>query len=455
MLRSFRLANHKSIRGEQELSLLPVYPTDRSIQPVTAIYGANASGKSTVLDGLRFMRSAVLDSYARWEPGQRIPRQAFMLDPATRSEPSHYVVDLDLAGVRYTYGFSVDDRTVRQEWLYSYPEKKRRVIFERRAGDIKFGSTVPAQRGKAAVLEDLTRDNALFLSVASRVNLPETLPVYRWFSDSATFRLSGSRISAARLVDAVASLIDSSSVIYAKIVELLRFADIGIAAIEVIDQVNRPNARMHVELARAIVSLENAEKNGALDEAAVRRARVGELSESIAKMQPEFEKRLLFRHESADDVLFFLEEESDGTRAWLDILCVVLVVLDQGGLLVIDEIDTSLHPSLTARLLALFQDEETNPKLAQLICTTHDTTLLSPTMGEEVLQRSQVWFTEKNAQGETGLYPLSDFSPRKGENTERRYLGGSYGAVPRVFREEFAAAVRGAGTENPPDGDQA
>jgi hypothetical protein len=111
---------------------------------------------------------------------------------------------------------------------------------------------------------------------------------------------------------------------------------------------------------------------------------------------------------------------------------------------VVDEIDTSLHPVLTSRLLALFQDVGTNPKGAQLLCTTHDATLLSPTLGEQTLRRGQVWFTEKNAAGETNVYPLSDFQPRKGENLERRYLGGSYGAVPKVRGEDFADAVQDA-----------
>jgi hypothetical protein len=160
--------------------------------------------------------------------------------------------------------------------------------------------------------------------------------------------------------------------------------------------------------------------------------------------------RVFFIHSSPDDPFDF-RDESAGTRAWLRILHVALRALERGSTLFVDEIDTSLHPRLTARLLALFQDDSTNPNLAQLICTTHDTTLLSPMLGEHVLRRDQVWFTEKNEAGETSLYPLSDFSPRKGENTERRYLGGSYGAVPRIFPEDFAAAVRGSSLGGSPD----
>jgi AAA15 family ATPase/GTPase len=397
--------NHKSIRDEQELSLLPIYETDRAVQTLSAIYGANASGKSTVLDGLRFMRTAVLESYSRWEPDQGVPRQPFRLDPQARAEPSQFVVDLDLDGVRYTYGFSVDDEVVREEWLYSYPEKKRRIIFERTYGDIKFGSTVPAHRSKAVLMEELTRANALFLSVASRVNFTELLPVYDWFRSKLRFRLSGQASSDAFLVDVLARFADRSPHIYRTIVELLRFADVGITDIR-------------------IESFEDA--------------RLATESESIRHR-----KRLLFTHSSHGDS-FEMRDESAGTRAWLDILRVVLTMLDQGGTLLVDEIDTSLHPALTARLMALFQQQETNPRSAQLVCTTHDTTLLSPTLGEQVVTRGQVWFTEKNSAGETRLYPLSDFRPRLGENTERRYLGGSYGAVPKIFREDIDEAVSGS-----------
>lgn len=393
MLRSFRLANHKSIRGEAELSLLPVYRTDRAIQTVSAIYGANASGKSNLLDGLRFMQSAVLDSYSTWVPDDGVPRNSFRLDPVAHDEPSYFVVDLELDGVRYTYGFAVDDRAIQEEWLHSYPEKKKRIIFERRHGELKFGSTVQAPRSRAAVLEDLTRPDALFLSVASRVGFDESLPVDRWFRSGLAFRFARPARRIAIFSELIASFVESSPERHGKLVELLRLADVGITG----------------------MSVEEADQRSG--------------------------KTVVFTH-SSTDAKFAVHDESAGTRAWLDILRVVLAVLENGSTLVVDEIDTSLHPALTARLLALFQGEDTNPHSAQLICTTHDTTLLGPTLGEQVLTRGQVWFTEKNAAGETSLYPLSDFSPRTGENTERRYLGGSYGAIPRLFAEDFAAAVR-------------
>lgn len=140
---------------------------------------------------------------------------------------------------------------------------------------------------------------------------------------------------------------------------------------------------------------------------------------------------------------FEIYDESAGTQAWLELLPQVLNVLSQGRTLMVDEIDTSLHPLLTSRLVGLFQEDRTNPYGAQLIFTTHDTSLLGTMMGEEVLRRDQVWFVEKDGAGASELYALSDFKPRKEENTERRYLRGSYGAVPFVDVDDFVSATKG------------
>nr|MCL7021170.1 ATP-binding protein [Vibrio vulnificus] len=115
-----------------------------------------------------------------------------------------------------------------------------------------------------------------------------------------------------------------------------------------------------------------------------------------------------------------LREQSEGTRMLLSYSGPVLDALDSGGLLVIDEVDSSLHPSLTAHLIKLFQEPQTNPRGAQLVLTTHDASLLGRSGGEEILKRDQIWFVEKNEYGESTLFPLSDFKPRQDENRERR-----------------------------------
>src|SRR5690242_13617645 len=112
MMLSFRVANHKSIKDEQQLVLLPAYDKERGALTVAAIFGANASGKSNLLDGLRFMQHAVLASFAEWEPGFGIPRTPFKLDATTLAEPSTFQVELALDGVHHLYGFVLDDEVV-------------------------------------------------------------------------------------------------------------------------------------------------------------------------------------------------------------------------------------------------------------------------------------------------------------------------------------------------------
>src|SRR5215475_14366532 len=181
MLLSFRVENHRSLRAEPELVLTPVYDKSRPVVPVAAIFGANASGKSNLLDALDFMRHAVRRSHAEWEVGAGIPRTPFKLDPAALAEPSVYVVELLLDGVRHIYGFEIDNEQVREEWLYAYPRNRRRVIFDREGQQIRLGSTIAEHRSRSALFADLTRHNALFLSVAAHFNVAELLPLYEWF----------------------------------------------------------------------------------------------------------------------------------------------------------------------------------------------------------------------------------------------------------------------------------
>ncbi len=394
MLRSFRLGNHRSFRAEQELSLLPAYDRDESALSVIAIFGANASGKSNVLDGLSFIRRAVGESFQRWDVDAGVPRTPFRLDPAGADHPSIFVVDVLLDDVRHTYGFAASNDRITEEWLYAYPAKRKRVLFERSDDHVTIGSTMTDLKAKLDVLEDLTRPNALFLSVAAQSNIEPLMPIYRWFRSGVRFRRPRTRAREHILARRVRDFWNDQPEDGGRLVALLTAADIGISELIV-------RARGH---------------------------------------DPD-DMQLIFEH-GVPGFQLGLEDESDGTRAWLELLLVVLTVLREGEVLVVDEIDASLHPLLTTRLVGLFRDPETNPRGAQLIFTTHDASLLGTMLGEEVLARDQVWFVEKDAAGASSLYPLTDFKPRTGENTERRYLGGSYGAVPVLDAHEFARALR-------------
>lgn len=143
------------------------------------------------------------------------------------------------------------------------------------------------------------------------------------------------------------------------------------------------------------------------------------------------QRRIELRHDvGEDDAWLPLEQESAGTRALFRLGPAVIRALASGTPLVVDELESSLHPLIALEVVRLFNDPDANPHDAQLLFTTHDTNLLGTILGAQPLRRDQIWLTEKDPKGGTNLYPLTDFKPRKLENLERGYLQGRYGAIP-------------------------
>ncbi|WP_328647017.1 ATP-binding protein [Amycolatopsis sp. NBC_00348] len=405
MLRSFRLGNHRSFRDERELLLMPAAPGDeRPAVPVAAIYGANASGKSNLFKGITFVKRAVMNVHVSNEAGRHdivAVQDPFRLDPGMERRPSTFVFELIAEGVPYTYGFILQEHEILEEWLYSYPEKRKRVIFERDRATIKFGSTMADLRQKLELLEELIRPTALLLSVCDRLELGALMPAYRWFSTGVLASGVGGRQPDPDYSQyVVGDYLRRNPEHRQRMVSLLGVADVGI-----VDMIVKERQDSH--------------------------------SRRLAGESFGLEVKLLH---GAGREPFDFDDESSGTRNWVGLLPLVLSTLDAGRLLLVDEIDASLHPLLTAKLVGLFQDSEINAKGAQLIFTTHDTSLLGTMLGEQVLERDQIWFVDRDAEGKSDLYPLTDFKPRKDQNTERRYLAGSYGAVPVLG--DFSEAVQ-------------
>lgn len=398
MLLSFRVANHGSLREPQELNLVPVYEDERPGVTVAAIYGANASGKSTLLDAYTFFLKAVVRSQARWLPGAPVERRPFLLDRESKGEPSTYAVDVLIDEVRYVYGFAVTDTEVAEEWLYSYPKGRRRVLFERHGMEMAFGNSLTGERVTA---ERVMRPNSLYLSAAAQTAHEELGALWSALQDCVVIDDGQRHFITDHGAFATKIFEYFEKVGIARTADVLRAADLGVHGVQ---RTKNPETR--------------------------------QLSSAWDNMPDEVRKvvshSLRFVHRVGDqDFLLRAEDESAGTKTWLNLVSMALLALEGGRQLWIDEIDISLHPLLTAKLVKLFQNPELNPLGAQLIFTTHNASLLGTMLGEEVLRRDQVWFVEKSAEtGASELFPLSDFKPRKGENFERRYLAGSYGAVP-------------------------
>jgi hypothetical protein len=386
VLLSFRVSNHLSLRGEQQLNLAPAYEADRPpgtdwpAVPVAAIFGANASGKSNLVNALAYMVNTALNSDRTAELGYFVNRHPFRLDRTAFSEPSWYDLDIVLDGVRYTYGFGVDSTGVAEEWLHRYPSNRKQIVFERAKNRYRFGTTVGADFNKAA---SITPSNILFITVSARYHQPDVHPVFRWLRH-ASFSERGPAVPFNN-IDLAEFIANENRRL--RVLELLQFADFGIADIEIVNTgVSQDGTPVNILRFKMIGSGHN-------------------------------------------DFNFF--DQSSGTQAFLNQVPAVLRCLETGGLMVIDELESNLHPNLAARIVSLFQHARTNPYGAQLLFTTHNTSLLGG--GGGVLKRDQVWFVEKSHEtGSSKVYPLSDFKPRDKENTERRYLGGSYGAVPFI-----------------------
>jgi hypothetical protein len=406
VLLSFRFANHRSFRDEQQLNLSPVYDGDGespldAVQ-VVGIFGANASGKSNVISAFNYLSNMVGTSDRESEPGVGPRRRPFRLDPVMAALPSHYAVDLMINGVRYTYGFSVDDDQILEEWLYTYPFRKKRVVYERAGQDFHWGDE--SGRSNVRRLADIVAPTALFISVAARFDPQRTTEGDRDETTAAlhdTFtwlwqRVSrDSHITSARTRTMRYSFWLSDPAIRKAVVDLLRAADIGLKDV------------------------------------------YAEPPEDLSRGQ------VRFLHQGAtDDVSFGIGDESSGTLRLLELAAGAVPILENGGLFLVDEIDASLHPLLTASLVQLFQSPAVNKRRAQLVFTTHDATLLGSIDGDDVLERDQVWFTTKGADGASELFPLAEFKPRRqGENRQKRYLNGSYGAIPEISMRVFEKAM--------------
>jgi predicted ATPase len=428
VLLRFRVANYRSIREDQELSLVAtefnegtaratgVRAEGREVRvlPVAGIYGANASGKSNVLMALEAMCDAVRRSFAEWAKEEGVPREPFALDPRARDETTLFEVDLLLGKqpVRYTYGFEVSDERVEAEWLHAYPHRQRQVWFDRDASrpdreEFAFpGKGMEGSRTEKERLAEFTRPNSLLLTVAASLNHPQLSVVHRWFTRQCWLATHGRPMPAQEAAwlalrwetedvsNSPFSAPAEPDGVFDRFTELLRKADLGVAGMSI--DVNRP----------------------ANDQV-----------------------RLLHHTGAGKPVPLSAWQESKGTLAWIGHLGPALRALDHGALLVMDELDASLHPTLSAELIRLFKDSRSNPRGAQLIFTTHDASLLGSALVERPLDRDEVWITVKRRTGETELYPLIDAKPRKGENLERGYLRGRYGGIPRVTTGDMAREV--------------
>lgn len=440
ILLSFTVRNHKSIHEEVTIDL--TRPALKTLQPkdgdwgavsypLAGVFGGNATGKSTVLDALQYAFSAVRKSATTWQASKSMVRVPFKLDGESRISSSLYELDLVHNERRYRYGFEVDREGIKREWLRDVPSSRWRTLLERdRDGHVL--TFHPSLRAKIEVTQrELVLSRALLLKGS---------PLHAFahdFIESFDIVLVKDSHRTARLAGLADSLADGD-VTFADLVALLQVADIGVLKVD-IEETNIPE-----RIRRAVRRFQRdlrEEENGAVrvEDGSDRNVEQDELEDDELE---QVVRRLIFTHHGTSDDCppFSVEEESDGTIAWLAIAVPALETLRGGGLLLVDEIDASLHPHLLELLLGAFAEPLVNKRHAQLIFTSHESYVLSP-LSEVRLEPEQIWLTDKTYEGVTELTCLADFPKHPDANVAKRYLAGRYGGTPRLSPSLFAALV--------------
>ncbi|WP_170185228.1 AAA family ATPase [Saccharothrix texasensis] len=414
MIRNRRMAAHSNDTKTRD-----------TVSRVAGIYGGNASGKSNLLNALHFMSQAVHDSHSRWKPEGGTPYDPFALDQESKSKASRFEAEFLIQDVRYQYGFEIDGKTVRSEWLYAFPASRRQTWFERDTSEQDpwyFGKNL---KGRNKVVADVTRQNSLFLSTAAALDHDALMPVYNWFSFQ--LRIINQDNFSDRFRFTIAEIENQEESVNA-ITRLLKFADLGIRDLKVL--------RNHIDNEQRELTIKVAESLAAIRDPDKKQPTVEEWEEIFEEVTATVE--LKHSYGDAEPVGLPLKQESVGTRALLAMSGPIFHSLRTGATLLVDEIDTSLHPYLVAEIVNLFKSQEHNPHHAQLIFTSHDTSLLGNMLSDDpTLARDQIWLVQKNKVGASDVYPLTDFTPRRLENLERGYLQGRYGAIPFINQSQL------------------
>lgn len=409
MLLRMSVENFRSVHAPVELSFVSTRLSDApalrfpspslkyGVLPVVGVFGANASGKSNLLRAVVALRELVVSSF-RLRPDQPIPGTPFA---GAKHAPTRFEVDFLVGGVRHQYGFAHDRVTFLQEWLHRWPSRSRQVLFERDASANEpwyFGAGL---RGERRSVASQTRPNALFLSTAAQLNHEQLGPVAAFFQGISR---SGAA-SGLTLFSGDAPILQPRN--RARVRAMLGAADVGVVDFD----------------ARALSPAQQQVFQGPVQALLSALAASGAMPQD-ASTSVFGDMRAVWLQRNGGWELP-PEEESDGTQKMLTYVNELIPTLENGGLLVVDELDRSMHPELCGAIVALFTDPEVNRTGAQLLFSTHDITLLHR------LRRDEAVFVDKDASGATHVRVASDFDGLRGrEDLARVYAQGRLGGMP-------------------------
>lgn len=410
MLIQFNFENYKSFLNETSLDMeatsisehsynLIEYKKGEKYLKVVPIYGANASGKSNILKAFDFMKNMVLYSFGRYKANVSILLTPFKFSETGKKVSSLFEVVFSIKGFEYKYGFRLNKERVSEEWLYKRDFRSKssyKMIFER--GESIESLDVNEKLKETKNLLKKIKQNTLALSFLGAMNFEDINNTFKWF-------------------------------------EQTRVVDFGDKEFEVFGSNLSLSSMQHFDIKKQIESFLKATDTGVDGiefEENIQGAYTMLFNKSLEESEKKYDIFTLHTNTDTGEIERLpLKEESNGTQKLIDIYPFIFLALALGLTIFIDEMDAKLHPLLIRYIIKLFHSEEMNPKNAQLIYTTHDTTVLS----KDVFRRDQIYFVEKNAGGVSSLSSLVEFKInekkiRKDASYNKDYLSGKYGAIP-------------------------
>lgn len=420
MLVEFSVENHHAFREKQTFSMVASaaavqvgigHATGISAIPrvhrEACVFGANGSGKSSLVDAMRFMMRFVCNSF-RKEPDERIPVDPFLFHADWREKPSEFEAIFIIDENLYQYGFALTRERVEEEWLFARPRStgRQRMIFTRSYNekDDRFDWEINDLhlKGNRQSWRDQTRPDALFLSTAVQFDAVDLIAPYAWFRR----KLNIIDFNEPGIVSQYTlSKIDDDGW-REKVLNFLQEIDISIYDIKV--------------QKREIFELPGFNKVSKKRQSAL----LAEQNSDKKFRSAQF----LHLDNQEKPVPIKLENESSGTISLFAISGIILDVLEKGSVLVVDGLNSGLHPHAFRHLVNKFDDPDSNKRDAQLIFTTHETSITE----NDSICSDQIWMVEKDKNLTAHLIPVSDFRNDDGRPFRKSYLQGRYGAVPRI-----------------------
>ena len=428
MLLYFKVKNYRSIRDEAVLdmeaaglhdaakNLLPF--GKKEYLPAVAIYGKNGGGKSNLIRSMWLAVQFICNAQKTQTENEPVPVRPFMLNDYSVNEPTAFEFAYVQNGAKYVYGFSATRDHIVSEYLKAWPKGREKNIFLRHGQSFIFPKDNEKKRKE--LIKEAVGKNQLFFAISCTMNYKPCIEAMKWFREKVVFSRD--------FTDINRNLIDyrEDETMLQAIVSAAKKADVGIEDIQFeIDQqtLDLQSQNIPGQMGGMIAALR------AFSEALQQNGNEAEVSLNMGKLKSTTYHTGLNCEGKASRYELTLSDESDGTRRLMTLAPAIERTLKEGGTLVVDELEREMHLMLIEYVLGRYQEKRNNPAHAQLIFTTHDTSLLN----QEILRRDQIYFVDKRREdGASSLYSLADFNIRNDANIQKAYLLGKFGAVPSI-----------------------